>query len=108
MPNVFADDAIPRGPVNDLWGWPLHPLFYLQHPVSLLQHPFALVSAGLWVWMIIHCARNDPERNMWLWILFIGNVPAAFIYFLVRWLPHARFSESSSLLARWKRGRQIP
>ena len=81
---------------------------YLQHPEQLLHHPFALLSAGLWVWMLIHCARNDPERNMWLWILFIGNLPAALIYFLVRWLPQARFSDNSSLLNRWKRGRQIP
>jgi hypothetical protein len=45
---------------------------------------------------------------MWLWILFIGNVPAAFIYFLIRWLPQARFSDNSSLLYRWKKGREIP
>jgi hypothetical protein len=87
---------------------PLHPLVYLQHPLLLLYHPFALLAGALWVWMLIHCARNDPERNLWLWILFIGNVPAAFIYFLVRWLPGARLSGGSSLLGRWTKGRQIP
>jgi hypothetical protein len=108
MPNIFADDAAPQGPGFDPWDLPMHPMFYLHHPILLFYNPLALLSAGLWVWMLIHCARNDPERNMWLWILFIGNVPAAFIYFLVRWLPQARFSEGSSLLSRWKRGRQIP
>jgi len=108
MPNIFADGAGPQDPGIDFWDMPLHPMIYLQHPALLLHHPLALLSAGLWVWMLVHCARNDPERNMWLWILFIGNVPAAFIYFLVRWLPQARFSEGSSLFSRWKRGRQIP
>lgn len=92
----------------DPWDLPMHPLQYLQHPVLLLYHPFALLFGGLWVWMLIHCARNDPDRNMWLWILFIGNVPAAVIYFLVRWLPGARLSAGSTLLSRWSKSRQIP
>ncbi len=87
---------------------PWHPMVYLHNPALLLHYPLALVPGALWIWMLVHCARNDPERNLWLWILFIGNVPAAVIYFLVRWLPQARFSEGSSLFARWKKGRQIP
>ena len=110
---MFADDPYDAGPPLDPgygggWDMPMHPLFYLQHPLLLLYHPFALLAGGLWVWMLIYCARNDPERNMWLWILFIGNVPAAVIYFLVRWLPGARLGGASSLLGRWTRGRQIP
>jgi hypothetical protein len=108
MPNDFSDNAPPVNPGFDPWDVPLHPFFYLQHPALLVHHPFALLSGGLWIWMLIHCVRNDPERNLWLWILFIGNVPAAFIYFLIRWLPQARFSEGSSLFARWKKSRQIP
>jgi hypothetical protein len=102
-------DNDPGPPFDPGFGWDmLHPFVFLQHPLLLLYHPFALLSGALWVWMLIHCARNDPERNLWLWILFIGNVPAAFIYFLVRWLPGARLSGGSSLLARWTKGRQIP
>ena len=55
-----------------------------------------------------HCARHDPERNLWLWILFIGNVPAAVIYFLIRWLPGARYSAGATYFRRWSKGRQIP
>jgi hypothetical protein len=87
---------------------PLHPLVYLENPALLLDHPFALVAMGLWVWMLIHCARHDPDRNLWLWILFIGNVPAAVIYFVVRWLPGARVSGGGTLFRRWAKGRQIP
>jgi hypothetical protein len=87
---------------------PLNPFHYLHNPLLLLYHPFALLSGALWVWMLVHCARNDPERNLWLWILFIGNVPAAFIYFLIRWLPGARFSGGPTFLTRWTKSRQIP
>lgn len=84
------------------------PWMYLQHPLMLLQTPFAFLGLAFWVWMLIHCARHDPERNMWLWILFIGNFPAALIYFIVRWLPGARVSGGNSLINRWSRRRQIP
>src|SRR5258708_4318002 len=102
------DPGPPLDPGYDGWDMPLNPLYYLHDPTLLLSHPFALLAGGFWVWMLIHCARHDPERNMWLWILFIGNVPAAFIYFLVRWLPGARLSGGPSLLGRWTKGRQIP
>lgn len=85
-----------------------NPWMYLHDPASILAEPVALLFGAFWVWMLVHCARNDPERNMWLWILFIGNVPAAFIYFLVRWLPGARVSTGNSLFSRWARSRQIP
>jgi hypothetical protein len=58
--------------------------------------------------MLIHCARNDPERNIWLWILFIGSVPAALVYFLVRWLPGSNVSVGGSFLSRWTKRRQLP
>jgi len=105
---VENDPGPPFDPGFGGWDIFLHPFVLLQHPVLLLSHPFALLGGVLWVWMLIHCARTDPERNWWLWILFIGNVPAAFIYFLVRWLPGARLSGGSSLFARWTKSRQIP
>src|SRR5882757_6703515 len=82
MPLATPDIPPPIDPGYDGWDMPLHPFVYLQHPLLLLYHPFALLAGALWVWMLIHCIRHDPERNLWLWILFIGNVPAALIYFL--------------------------
>ena len=84
------------------------PRFYLQEPALLLHQPLALGALAFWIWMLVHCARHDPERNMWLWIVMIGNAPGAFIYFLVRWLPGARVSPGALLVSRWTRGRQIP
>lgn len=106
-----ADTELPPPPPNFDPGF--DPVFFspwmvLHHPAMILQSPFVLLLGAFWVWMLVHCARNDPERGLWLWILFIGNVPAAFIYFLVRWLPGARVSGGNSLLKRWTKGRQIP
>lgn len=44
-------------------------------------------SSAFWMLMLFDCARNDPERNTWLWILIFLNFPGAVIYFLVRRLP---------------------
>lgn len=46
-----------------------------------------MISSAFWMLMIFDCARNDPERNTWLWILIFLNFPGAVIYFLVRRLP---------------------
>lgn len=81
------------------------PLYYLSHPGLLLHHPLAVIGAGFWAWMLVHCVRNDPERNVWLWVLVILNVPGAILYFIVRWLPDRRVSRPG--LSRWTRGRVI-
>jgi len=103
------NDPLPIDPGPHGWDLPIfNPMFYLYNPVMLLHQPLALVATGFWVWMLIHCARFDPERRIWLWILFIGNAPAALVYFFVRWLPGANVSAGSALLSRWKKSRQIP
>lgn len=89
-----------------LLGW-MNPLHYLSQPSLLLEEPWALVAIGFWAWMLLHCIRHDPERNMWLWVLLFLNLPGALIYFVVRWLPGARVSQPS-LFNRWARARQIP
>lgn len=87
---------------------PFSPWVFLHHPALLLTQPITLLFGGFWVWMLVHCLRNDPERNLWLWILLVGNVPGAFVYFIVRWLPGARVSNGPSIFSRWSRSRQIP
>lgn len=97
-------------PLHD-GGWDFslfHPMHFLSNPVSLLHNPIALVTGGFWVWMLVHCIRHDPERYIWLWVLFVLNVPGALIYFVVRWLPGARVSGGPSVFNRWTRRRQIP
>lgn len=53
----------------------------------LLSGPFGFLLLAFWIWMLVYCVRNDPERQMWLWILIFLNVLGAVIYFIVRVLP---------------------
>jgi hypothetical protein len=91
------------------WETPLYfsPWVYLHNPSLLLHQPIGLLMGAFWVWMLVHCVRHDPDRGMWLWILFVVP-PAAVVYFFVRWLPAARVSGGPSFLTRWTKRRQIP
>lgn len=111
MPPSDSQTAPPPVDVGYDPGWEavsFSPWHVLHQPSLLLHNPLVLLPAAFWIWMLVHCARHDPERGLWLWILFIGNVPAAVIYFLIRWLPGARISSGSTLWGRWSRRRQIP
>jgi len=66
-----------------------------------------LVGAGFWIWMLVHCIRNDPDRNLWIWILLIGNLPGALVYFFVRWLPGRTANEAPTYFKRWTSGRKL-
>ena len=43
---------------------------------------------ALWVWMIVECLRKDPDRYLWIWVIFIFQPFGTLIYFFVRWLPN--------------------
>ena len=59
----------------------------------------------LTIWMVIYCARTDPERYIWIWIIII--VPLGpFIYLLARWLPNQAF-QMPGFLRKWTRGKEI-
>lgn len=109
MTLLLADAETGFDHAGDGWELPIFdPRFYIHNPGLLLQQPLALGALAFWIWMLVHCIRHDPERNLWLWVVLIGSAPGAFIYFLVRWLPGARLSSGSSLFSRWAKGRQIP
>lgn len=46
-----------------------------------------LVAVVLWLWMLLHCVRRDPDRPTWLWMLLVFPVLGGVFYFLDRWLP---------------------
>lgn len=48
----------------------------------------AFVTTGFWMWMIVDCLRNDPQKNTWIWILIFLYFPGAVIYFLLRRAPY--------------------
>lgn len=46
-----------------------------------------LLGTGFWVWMLIDCYRNEPERIAWGLLIFFFNLPAALVYCVIRFLP---------------------
>ncbi len=45
------------------------------------------VGGGLWIWMIINCAMNEPggsDKIVWILVILLGGCIGAAIYLLVR------------------------
>lgn len=99
---VLAEgDAPAAGDVHDAW-----------------PHP-GLWGLGFWgggwttwvyvaflAWMVVYCIRNDPERNVWLWVMLIFPVFGPGIYFFARWLPSSSL-QPPKFFQRFFRGREI-
>lgn len=87
----------------------LPPEFYHPSAWSLLTD---LIFGGSWlyfaffVWMLISCIRNDPERHLWLWIILVLQPFGPFIYFIARWIPTMRI-EPPKALRKFLRGGEI-
>lgn len=62
-----------------LYAFGLYNVFDLYWPVSL-------AATGLWIWMLIDCARNEPDR-VWLWVIIFLGPLGGVIYFVARKLP---------------------
>jgi hypothetical protein len=56
----------------------------------------ALLGGGFWMLMIFDCVRNEPDKNTWLWLLVLLNVPGAMIYFAARKLPQMNLPQPKS------------
>jgi hypothetical protein len=39
---------------------------------------------GFWVWMLIDCIMNEPNKYIWIWVLLVANILGAVIYFFYR------------------------
>jgi len=73
--------------------------------------PFAsnalwLVAIAFWAWMLYDCIRHEPERDTWLWVVILLNLPGAVIYFFVRYLPRLKVAPPP-FLGRWMRRREL-
>lgn len=46
-----------------------------------------IVGGGLWIWMIVDCAVNEPsgsDKIVWILVILIGGCIGAAIYLLAR------------------------
>lgn len=39
------------------------------------------IITGFWVWMLVDCYQNEPNRVIWFWIVLFLYFPGALIYF---------------------------
>lgn len=46
-----------------------------------------ILLIAFWLWMLIDCIRNEPNKVTWLLILILLNILGAIIYWVVRKLP---------------------
>lgn len=58
------------------------------------------------IWMVVYCLRNDPDRHIWLFILFLIQPLGPFLYFFFRWLPSSEL-QPPAFAQRWTRGREL-
>lgn len=66
----------------------------------------SLLYFVLLIWMAVECARHDPDRWLWLWIILLFQPLGAAIYFFARWLP-GRQVRLPAGLRRFTRGREL-
>jgi hypothetical protein len=77
-------------------------MMFYEIIASLMTVPYLL----FWVWMLFHCYRTEPDRQLWIWIMLIVQPIGTFAYFFLRYLPSKEFP-TPSFMRRWTRGRQL-
>jgi hypothetical protein len=67
-----------------------------------------LVAAGsvFWGWMVYDCLRQEPDTQVWLWVLILLSFPGAVLYFVMRKIPRSR-AGWPSIVRRWTRRRAL-
>ena len=68
--------------------------------------PWAFVYFILLIWMLAYCARHDPDRGMWLWIMLLIQPFGVIGYFFIRWLPSSTL-QPPKFLRRFLGGREL-
>jgi hypothetical protein len=99
--DVDAYDPSRYGPGYDPYGYsPIGPLFF---------GGFAILNLLYWaftIWMIVECLRRDPDRYIWVWVIFVVYGVGPFLYFFLRWLPSSDF-RLPEWARKWTRGNDL-
>lgn len=73
---------------------------------ELLGRGLSLAYGIFWIWMLWHCARTEPDRQFWLWLLILVPGVGPVVYFVTRYLPSTEI-RGPAMLRRWTRGRDL-
>jgi hypothetical protein len=66
---------------------------------------FGFAAQAFWIWMMIDCIMNDPDRFIWLWVILLLNFAGAVIYFIAR-KPMSMKGMTPKFLTGFMRGRE--
>lgn len=66
---------------------------------SLLYFPFL-------IWMVLYCLKHDPDRYIWLWVIFLLQPVGPIIYFFARWMPSSQV-QMPAFTQRWTKAREL-
>ncbi|QDT57139.1 tetratricopeptide repeat protein [Caulifigura coniformis] len=81
-------------------GWLLH------QAARWTSGPWAFVYVIVLIWMLAYCAKYDPDRGMWLWIMLLFHPFGTIAYFFIRWLPSSTL-QPPKFLQRFLGGREL-
>ena len=60
----------------------------LMLPIMLMFLLFGLCGTGLWIWMIVDCATNEPsegnDKLVWMLVIVLTHWIGALIYLIAR------------------------
>ncbi len=71
----------------------------------MLELIVGLGSTVFWVWMVLDCVRNEPDRHIWIWVLVLFNILGAIAYFLFQVIPRGDYLPQ--YFQRWTRKREL-
>ncbi len=77
-----------------------------EQAARLTSSPGAFVYFILLIWMLAYCAKYDPDRGMWLWIMLLIQPFGAIAYFFIRWLPSSTL-QPPKFVRRFLGGREL-
>ena len=63
---------------------------------------FSLLYLPFFLWMLIDCVRNEPDRGIWIFIIIFLQGLGSFAYFFLRFLPRGNNAFLKKLMARFR------
>lgn len=81
-------------------------LVWLTIFIELFMTSMTLFYTVFLIWMLVHCYRNEPDRQFWIWILLIAQPIGAIAYLVLRYIPSREFP-TPAFMRRWTRGREL-
>jgi len=55
-----------------------------MHIMPVIYQGLWLFGEIFWIWMLVDCILNEPDKFLWIWIILFANVVGAIIYFIMR------------------------